>query len=48
LTELFTSLALYIDPGTGTAIIGAILSVIVGFGMYLKIYWQKIKSKLSK
>tara|TARA_B100001167_G_C16535858_1_gene196614 strand:- start:120 stop:257 length:138 start_codon:yes stop_codon:yes gene_type:complete len=38
----------YIDPGSATAIIAMILGVIAGAGMTLKIYWFKIKHKLTR
>lgn len=38
----------YIDPGSGSAIIAMILSVLAGAGMTLKIYWHRLKQKLSK
>ena len=38
----------YIDPGSGMAIIAIIMGVIAGAGMTLKLYWLKIKEKISK
>lgn len=38
----------YIDPGTGTAIMGMIISAIVGFGVYVKLYWHKMRAKFAK
>ena len=38
----------YIDPGSATAIIAMIIGAIAGIGMTLKMYWFKIKHKLSK
>ena len=38
----------YIDPGSATAIMAMIIGVIAGIGMTLKMYWFKIKHKLSK
>jgi hypothetical protein len=33
----------YIDPGSGGAIISAIIGAIVACGLYLKSYWYKLK-----
>ncbi len=38
----------YIDPGTGSIVIQAMLGALVGVGITLKIYWYKIKEKLFK
>ena len=38
----------YIDPGSATAIMAMIIGAIAGIGMTLKMYWFKIKLKLSK
>ena len=37
----------YIDPGTGSAIAAMIISAVVGFGVYVRLYWEKIKLKFS-
>ena len=37
----------YIDPGSGSAIIYAIISVLVGIGMTFRVYWNRIKDKLT-
>ena len=37
----------YIDPGSGTLIIQMIIGALVGVGITLKIYWHKIRYKLS-
>jgi len=37
----------YIDPGSGSMIIQMIIGALVGVGITLKIYWYKIKEKLS-
>ena len=37
----------YIDPGSATAIMAMIIGAIAGIGMTLKMYWFKIKHKLS-
>ena len=38
----------YIDPGTGSAIAAIIISAMIGFGMYVRLYWEKIKLKFSR
>jgi len=38
----------YIDPGSFTAIMAMIIGGIAGVGMTLKMYWYKIKEKISK
>ncbi len=38
----------YIDPGSATAMLAMIIGAIAGIGMTLKMYWFKIKHKLSK
>ena len=35
----------YIDPGSGSIIIQAIIGALVGVGITAKIYWYKIKEK---
>jgi len=38
---------LYLDPGSGSMIFQAIIGALVGVGIALKIYWDKVKFKLS-
>jgi hypothetical protein len=38
----------YLDPGTGSLIIQALIAGIVGVLYVIKIYWQKIKSLFIK
>ena len=37
----------YIDPGSASALFAMIVAAIAGIGMSLKLYWAKIKSKIS-
>ena len=37
----------YLDPGSGSMIFQAIIGALVGVGIALKIYWDKLKFKLS-
>jgi len=50
LSEIFflESVAGYIDPGSASAVIAMIIGAIAGVGMTLKMYWYKIREKLSK
>ena len=38
----------YVDPGSATAIIAMIIGAIAGAGMTLKLYWYKIKDKITR
>jgi len=38
----------YLDPGTASAIGAIVLSAIVGFGVYVRLYWQKFKEKFKR
>ena len=38
----------YIDPGTASSFMAAIIAAIAGLGLTLKLYWFKIKTKFSK
>tara|TARA_Y100001936_G_scaffold18115_1_gene15286 strand:- start:2399 stop:2557 length:159 start_codon:yes stop_codon:yes gene_type:complete len=42
------NIPLYIDPGSASAVIAMIIGGIAGVGMTLKMYWYKIKEKISK
>jgi len=37
----------YIDPASGSIIIQVLIGAFVGVGITLKVYWEKIKYKLS-
>ena len=43
-----TTISGYIDPGSGMAVLALIMGVLAGAGMTLKLYWFKIKEKISK
>ncbi len=43
-----TSISGYIDPGSASAFMAVIIGAIAGVGMTLKLYWFKIKHKLSR
>jgi len=38
----------YLDPNTGMAILTLLMGCIAAVGMTLKLYWTKLKLKLSK
>jgi len=38
----------YIDPSIASLFVAVIIGAIAGFGITLKLYWEKLKSKLSR
>ena len=38
----------YIDPNTGSAIFAMLIGAFAGLGITLKLYWEKLKFKLSR
>ena len=38
----------YLDPGTGSMIIQALLGVLAAVGAYITLYWRKFKNLISK
>ena len=42
------SISGYIDPNVGSAIAAAIIGVLAGVGITLKMYWEKLKFKLAR
>jgi len=38
----------YIDPGSASAVMAMIIGAIAGVGMTLKMYWYKIREKISR
>ena len=38
----------YIDPNAGSAIAAAIIGALAGLGITIKLYWEKLKYKLSR
>ncbi len=38
----------YIDPGSGSLVIQVLIGALVGVGITLKIYWYKLKEKISR
>jgi hypothetical protein len=39
---------MYLDPGTGSIVIQAILAAILAIGVFSKIFWNKIRSLFKK
>lgn len=37
----------YVDPGTGSAVLQALIGVLVAVGIGVKVYWEKLKMKIS-
>lgn len=42
-----TPASAYLDPGTGTMLFQALIAVLMGLGLTVKIYWEKIKNRLT-
>ena len=38
----------YLDPGTGSMILQALLGVLAAVGAYITLYWRKFKNLLNK
>ncbi len=38
----------YLDPGSGTIIIQMLAGALIGAGIALKLYWQKLKMRFMK
>ena len=45
---LLPNISGYLDPGSGAAVLAMIMGVLAGAGMTLKLYWFKIKEKMSR
>ena len=43
-SHVVTTLLGYIDPGSGSAIMSAIIGIIVALGLAIKTYWYKLKN----
>lgn len=35
---------MYLDPGAGSVILQIILAAILGIGVFIRVYWRKLKS----
>ena len=38
----------YIDPSAASGIIAMLIGLVAGVGMTLKLYWHKLKEKISR
>ena len=45
---MFESIPLYLDPGSGSVIAQMVIAALVGVGISIKVFWYKIKSKLTR
>ena len=45
---MMENVLLYLDPGSGSIIVQAVIGALVGVGISVKVYWYKIKEKISK
>tara|TARA_B110000438_G_C15220737_1_gene397139 strand:+ start:255 stop:434 length:180 start_codon:yes stop_codon:yes gene_type:complete len=48
LTLSFFKISNYIDPGSLSAFMAVIIGALAGIGMTLKLYWHKIRLRLSQ
>jgi hypothetical protein len=37
----------YIDPGSGSVVIQMIIGALIGVGVTLKLYWERLKQKFT-
>ncbi len=42
--SIFTNTHPYLDPGSGSFIIQILIAALLSAGVFVKIYWRKIKS----
>jgi hypothetical protein len=50
-TSLISSIqhsAAYIDGGTGSLALQAALAAVLGIGVYVKMYWSRIRERFSR
>jgi len=40
-------ISLYIDPGSGSMVIQMLVGALVGVGITVKVYWHRLKFKIS-
>lgn len=39
---------MYLDPGSGSVILQAIIAAVLGVGVLTKVYWEKIKTLFNR
>ena len=45
---IVTNAYAYLDPGTGSLILQALLGVLAAIGAYITLYWRKLKNLINK
>jgi len=45
---IYSSILLYVDPGSGSYLVQAIIAAILGFLFYFKTIWWRIKSFFTR
>jgi hypothetical protein len=48
IASIFTNTHPYLDPGSGSFIIQILIAALLGAGVFIKIYWRKIKSFITR
>ena len=44
---MFRDAFAYIDPGSGSIVIQVVIAALVGAGIAVKLFWEKLKYKFS-
>lgn len=39
---------MYLDPGTGSVVLQVVLAALLGLGVFIKLFWQKITAIFRK
>lgn len=39
---------MYVDPGSGSVILQAVLAAVLGIGVFTRVFWKKIKGLFGK
>jgi len=45
---MLETIHLYLDPASGSIVAQMLIAAIVGLGISLKVFWYKIKSKITR
>ncbi len=48
LFSIFTNTHPYLDPGTGSFLIQILIAAVLAAGVFVKVYWRKIKSFITR
>jgi len=46
--KMLETVSLYLDPASGSVLAQMIIAALVGVGISVKVFWFRIKSKLTK